>query len=51
MKTVNVFNKPSPYLTFHKKFTIKSPHKKAPTKSLNRIPTLGLIEKEEDVSI
>jgi hypothetical protein len=43
MKTVNVFNKPSPYLAFNnKKFTIKSPHK-APTKSLNRIPTICLL--------
>lgn len=52
MKTANAFIKPSPYLNFsNKKFSIKSPQKKAPTKSLNRIPTITLAEKEVDVSI
>lgn len=43
MKTVNVFKdyKQSPYFNMsNKKFTIKSPQKIGPTKSLNRIPTV-----------
>ena len=43
MKTANVFNRNHPYLNFaNKKFTIKSPQKKIPAKSLNRIPFTAL---------
>lgn len=53
MKTINVFKdyKQTPYFNFsHKKFHIKSPQKMGPAKSLNRIPT-NMVSEKDDVSI